>query len=150
MGETPLEETVPSQPVILGFDPGRQKCGLAVMGVDRRLYYHEVVTAEDTIAVIQSLRQQFPISLLVMGDQTSSKAWRQKLTTGLAEPLRVITVDERHSSLEARDRYWQMYPPTGLTLLVPKGMRTPPRSIDDIVAILLIERYLQRLTDKSG
>jgi RNase H-fold protein (predicted Holliday junction resolvase) len=121
-----------------------------VMGVDRRLYYHEVVTAEDTIAVIQSLRQQFPVSLLVMGDQTSSKAWRQKLTTELAEPLRVITVDERHSSLEARDRYWQMYPPTGLTLLVPKGMRTPPRSIDDIVAILLIERYLQRLTDKSG
>jgi RNase H-fold protein (predicted Holliday junction resolvase) len=150
MGEITLEEMMPSQPVILGFDPGRQKCGLAVMGVDRRLYYHEVVTAEDTIAVIQSLRQQFPISLLVMGDQTSSKAWRQKLTTELVEPLRVITVDERHSSLEARDRYWQMYPPTGLTRLVPQGMRTPPRSIDDIVAILLIERYLQRLTDKSG
>jgi phosphate uptake regulator len=27
-------------------------------------------------------------------------------------------------------------------------MRQPPRPIDDIVAILLIERYLNRLTDK--
>jgi RNase H-fold protein (predicted Holliday junction resolvase) len=135
------------QPVILGFDPGRQKCGLAVMGVDRRLLYHEVVSSEATIATIQVLRQRFPISLLVMGDQTASKEWRRRLEADLADPLRVITVDERHSSLEARDRYWQMYPPKGLTRLIPEGMRTPPRSIDDIVAILLIERYLQRLVD---
>lgn len=138
------DETFLDQPVILGFDPGRQKCGLAVMGVDRRLYYHQVVSAEATIATIQTLRQQFPISLLVMGDQTSSKAWKQKLTS-LSDPLRVITVDERHSSLEARDRFWQMYPPKGLVRLIPQGMRTPPREIDDIVAILLIERYLERL-----
>jgi RNase H-fold protein (predicted Holliday junction resolvase) len=133
------------QPVILGFDPGRQKCGLAVMGVDRRLYYHQVVLTDTVIATIATLRQQFPISLLVMGDQTSSKEWKRRVETELGDPLRVITVDERHSSLEARDRYWQMYPPKGLTRLIPEGMRTPPRSIDDIVAILLIERYLQRL-----
>ncbi|MBW4442908.1 MAG: Holliday junction resolvase RuvX [Plectolyngbya sp. WJT66-NPBG17] len=132
------------QPVILGFDPGRQKCGLAVMGVDRRIYYHEVISAETTISTIQFLRDRFPISLLVMGDQTSSKDWKQKLEAELIE-LRVITVDERNSSLEARDRYWQIYPPKGLTRLIPEGMRTPPRPIDDIVAILLIERYLERL-----
>jgi RNase H-fold protein (predicted Holliday junction resolvase) len=133
------------QPVILGFDPGRQKCGVAVMGVDRRIYYHQVVASEETISTIASLRSQFPISLLVMGDQTSSKTWRQKLEAELSEPMRIITVDERNSSLEARDRYWQMYPPKGLTRLIPEGMRTPPRPIDDIVAILLIERYLGRL-----
>lgn len=139
------DEIFPDQPVILGFDPGRQKCGLAVMGVDRRLYYHQVVAAERAIATVQTLRQQFPISLLVMGDQTSSKAWKQKFAEDLPDPLRVITVDERNSSLEARDRYWQMYPPKGVTRLIPQGMRTPPREVDDIVAILLIERYLERL-----
>ncbi|PSB18542.1 Holliday junction resolvase RuvX [Phormidesmis priestleyi ULC007] len=139
------DATFLDQPVILGFDPGSHKCGLAVMGVDRRLYYHQVVTAEATIATIQTLRQQFPISLVVMGDQTASKSWKQSLEKALADPLRVVSVDERHSSLEARDRYWQMYPPKGLTRLIPQGMRTPPRAIDDIVAILLIERYLERL-----
>jgi RNase H-fold protein (predicted Holliday junction resolvase) len=145
MGQMMADEIFPDQPVILGFDPGRQKCGLAVMGVDRRLYYHQVVAAEKAIATVQTLRQQFPISLLVIGDQTSSKSWKQKFADDLPDPLRIITVDERNSSLEARDRYWQMYPPKGLTRLIPQGMRTPPREVDDIVAILLIERYLERL-----
>ncbi|GAB4153626.1 MAG: Holliday junction resolvase RuvX [Cyanobacteria bacterium J069] len=116
------------------------------MGVDRNLFAHEVVAAERAIATIQALRQQYPISLLVMGDQTSARQWKQTLETGLPDPLRLILVDERYSTLEARDRYWQMYPPNGLQRLLPPGMRTPPRPIDDIVAILLIERYLDRLS----
>lgn len=142
--------TALSQPVILGFDPGRQKCGLAVMGLDRSLHYHQVIAAEQTIAIINTLRQQFPISLLVMGDQTTAQEWKQKLAQDLAEPLRIVLVNERYSTLEARDRYWQMYPPRGLTRLIPQGMRAMPRPIDDIVAILLIERYLHQLTDGLG
>lgn len=135
----------PDQPVILGFDPGRSKCGLAVVGVDRIVRYQEVVNSADAIATIQELQRKFPISLIVMGDQTTARDWRQKLDTDLPEPMRVVMVDERNSSLEARDRYWQMYPPTGLTQLIPQSFRTIPRPIDDIVAILLIERYLERL-----
>lgn len=139
---------VPNQPVILGFDPGRQKCGVAIMGLDRNIYYHEVVSSEEAIATIQALRERFPISILVMGDQTTAKDWKQKLSSDLLpDPLRIVMVDERYSTLEARDRYWQMYPPKGLNRLIPHGMRNLPRPIDDIVAILLIERYLQRLTD---
>ncbi|GAB4386593.1 MAG: Holliday junction resolvase RuvX [Elainellaceae cyanobacterium] len=134
------------QPVILGFDPGRQKCGLAIMGLDRSLLYHEVVLAAEAIATIQQLQQQFPISLLVMGDQTTAKEWKQRLSEELPDPLRIMMVDERYSTLEARDRYWQMYPPRGLRRLIPQALRTIPKPIDDIVAILLIERYLERLT----
>lgn len=136
----------PDQPVILGFDPGRQKCGLAIMGLDRSLYYHQVIQAEAAIATIKDLRQQFPVSMVVMGNQTSANEWKQRLTED-TDPPRVVLVDERYSTLEARDRYWQMYPPRGVFRLLPQGMRTPPRPIDDIVAILLIERYLERLTD---
>lgn len=141
-----VSASLPGQPVILGFDPGRQKCGLAIMGLDRCLYYHEVIPATEAIATIQTLQQQYPISFLVIGDQTSAKEWRQQITVGLADPLRIMPVDERYSTLEARDRYWQMYPPQGLTRLIPQGIRALPRPIDDIVAILLIERYLERLT----
>ena len=137
--------SVPDQPVILGFDPGRHKCGLAVMGVDRTVRHHEVVSTEQAIATIQDLRQRFPISLLVMGDQTTSKQWKHKVGQELVDPPSVILVDERYSSLEARDRYWQMFPPKGLSQLVPRALRKIPHPIDDIVAILLIERYLERL-----
>ncbi|WP_414622628.1 pre-16S rRNA-processing nuclease YqgF [Calothrix sp. CCY 0018] len=137
----------PSDSVILGFDPGKDKCGVAVMGLDRQLQYHEVVSSEEAIAIIGDLYKKYPISLLVMGNQTTSKRWKQQIEEKLSPTVNIILVDERYSSLEARDRYWQMYPPKGLTKLLPKGMRTPPRPIDDIVAILLIERYLNRLTE---
>ncbi|MDH6061832.1 pre-16S rRNA-processing nuclease YqgF [Chrysosporum bergii ANA360D] len=141
-----FNEFSPSQPVILGFDPGKDKCGIAVMGLDRQLYYHQVVTAQKAIPTIETLRQQFPVSLLVMGNQTTAKQWKKQLAEVLVEQVNIILVDERYSTLEARDRYWQMYPPRGLTKLLPQGMRQPPRPIDDIVALLLIERYLNRLT----
>jgi RNase H-fold protein (predicted Holliday junction resolvase) len=128
---------------ILGFDPGKDKCGIAVMDVDRRLLYHQLVLTAQTIDRIGNLCQQYRVSQIVMGDQTTAKQWKQQLTT--AFPTVPITlIDERYSSLEARDRYWQMYPPNFLTSLIPQGMRQPPRPIDDIVAIILIERYLSR------
>ncbi len=129
--------------MILGFDPGRDKCGLAVMGRERQLLYHQVVTSQEAIATMQQLCQQFAIETIVMGDQTTAKNWRQKIAHEFPASAPIVLVDERYSSLEARDRYWQMYPPKGLQRLIPQGMREPPRPIDDIVAILLIERYLK-------
>lgn len=129
--------------MILGFDPGRDKCGLAVIGREKQLLYHQVVASQEALTTIQKLGQQFDIETIVMGDQTTAKSWKKKLTQNLCLSVPIVLVDERYSSLEARDRYWQMYPPKGMTLLIPKGLRQPPRPIDDIVAILLIERYLQ-------
>lgn len=130
--------------MMLGFDPGKDKCGIAVMSRDKNVAYHQVITSDAAVSTIQSLCKQFPIELLVMGDQTTSKSWKQKLSQSLSPFIKIVQIDERYSSLEARTRYWQMYPPTGLTRLIPQGMRTPPRPVDDIVAIVLIERYLNK------
>jgi RNase H-fold protein (predicted Holliday junction resolvase) len=127
----------------LGFDPGRDKCGVAVRSGDGELLYHEVVLSGSAIATLQSLYQQYDISVVVMGNQTTAKTWRKQLREALPDTVEILMVDERYSTLEARDRYWQMYPPQGLARLIPEGLRSPPRPIDDIVAILLIERYLK-------
>ena len=132
-------------PALLGIDPGRAKCGIAVVGLDRSLHYHQVVAVREVPRAIESLRELYPISNIVMGDQTGSKHWQQQLERMPNAP-RITLVDERYSSLEARDRYWEMYPPKGLGKLIPQSFRTVPRPIDDIVAILLIERYLKRLS----
>jgi RNase H-fold protein (predicted Holliday junction resolvase) len=129
--------------IILGFDPGKDKCGVAVMGEDRALLYHQVLLTAEVISQISNLCQQYNVSRIVMGDQTTAKQWQQQLTTAFPN-LPITLVDERYSSLEARDRYWQMYPANFLTGLIPQGMRQPPRPIDDLVAIILIERYLSK------
>jgi RNase H-fold protein (predicted Holliday junction resolvase) len=77
-----------------------------------------------------------------MGNQTTSKQWQTKLKDKLKLSIDILLVDEKNSTLEARTRYWQIYPPKGLTRLIPPGLRVPPRPVDDIVAIILIERYL--------
>ncbi len=131
--------------MILGFDPGRDKCGVAITDEDSKLYYHEVVASSQAILTINNLVQQFTVNLLVMGNQTTSKQWKKRLENELLLSLPIVMIDERNSTLEARDRYWEMYPPQGLMRLIPQGMRNPPRPIDDIVAILLIERYLDSI-----
>ena len=134
--------------MILGIDPGRQKCGLAIMGLDRVLHDHRVVASDALVEEVQALRQKYPVSIIVMGNQTTSREWKARLNALPGSP-RIMLVDERYTSLEARDRYWAMNPPRGLLQLLPKALRAIPRPIDDIVAILLIERYLNRLTDKE-
>jgi RNase H-fold protein (predicted Holliday junction resolvase) len=132
---------------ILGFDPGKDKCGVAVMGGDRALLYHQVLLTIEVITKISDLCQQYNVSRIVMGDQTTAKQWQQQLTIAFPA-LPIDLIDERYSSLEARDRYWQMYPASFPTKLIPQGMRQPPRPIDDLVAIILIERYLKE--DRSS
>ncbi|MGF1478219.1 MAG: pre-16S rRNA-processing nuclease YqgF [Cyanophyceae cyanobacterium] len=127
---------------LLGFDPGRDKCGVAVID-NGKLHHHQVVAADCVIASINALCQQFTVERIVMGNQTTAKDWQRQLKAQLTQAIPITMVDERNSSLEARDRYWQMYPPQGFQRLIPPGMRLPPRPIDDIVAILLIERYLK-------
>ena len=126
----------------LGFDPGRDKCGVAIRSKAGELLYHEVVPSPEAIDIVSSLCQKYQVAILAIGNQTTAKTWRKQLAAALPETIEIAMVDERYSTLEARDRYWQMYPPKGLSRLVPQGMRSPPRPIDDIVAILLIERYL--------
>jgi len=133
---------------LLGFDPGRDKCGVAIVeycttksGEEKqRICQHQIFLASEVIAGLQKICQQFPISKVVMGDGTTAKEWQQKISQSIFIPI--VLVDERYSTLEARDRYWQMFPPQGLQKLIPQSLRQINRPIDDIVAIVLLERYL--------
>ncbi len=127
--------------LILGFDPGRDKCGVALVDEKGTIVRHEVIISEQALATIEQWCNDYSIEKLVMGDQTTSRQWRDSLATAFPN-LPLMMVDERNSSLEARDRYWELYPPRGWRRLIPKGMRLPPRPVDDIVAILLVERSM--------
>ena len=127
--------------IILGLDPGRDKCGVAVMDDRREIISHLVVDSAVASAKILELVKQHDINLIVMGDGTTSKIWQQQISVALPA-IDIAMVDEANSTLEARDRYWTMYPPAKLQRLIPRSLLIPPRPVDDIVAILLIERYL--------
>lgn len=126
----------------VGFDPGKDKCGMAIVQGDGTPLCHEVVASGQAIDVLQDWCSAFEIEALVLGDQTGSKQWRSRILAVLPQ-LRIESIDERFSSQEARDRFWDVYPPKGFDRLLPRGMRVPPRAIDDLVAIILVERFLE-------
>lgn len=130
--------------MIIGFDPGRDKCGIAIVDDQNKIIFAEVVDSSLAIATINNqILKQSP-KLLVMGNKTTSKQWKEKLEANLTPALPIMLIDEHNSTVEARKRYWDIYPAKGLTRLIPKDWRSPPRPIDDIVAIILIERYKKK------
>jgi len=72
-----------------------------------------------------------------MGSQTTTQHWKQQLIREL-EPLSIIMVDEQFRGA----RSLLMYPRGSFAYY--HAVCQPPRPVDD-VAILLIERYLERL-----
>ena len=128
--------------IYLGFDPGKDKCGVAVVNQTAAALYHEVLLSDTLVDKLPAICAQWQVSQVVMGDRTTAKQWQKKLAQALPE-MPITLVDEHYSTLAARDLYWEMYPPQGLQRLLPQGMRLPPRPIDDLVAIILVRRYLQ-------
>ncbi|MEB3301935.1 MAG: resolvase [Cyanobacteriota bacterium] len=132
-----------SQPIqvgaLAGLDPGRSKCGLVRTDVAcQNIVEASVLAPEACFEWLQRWRQQGLISAVVMGDGTGSKAWQARL----ADLLPLHTLCEAGSTLEARRRYWELEPARGWRRLLPEGLRQPPRDWDDVVAQLLVERWL--------
>lgn len=128
--------------VVVGIDPGRAKCGLAVVSSDGVL--ERVVVSVDEVGLVAAeLARRHHAALLVLGSRTGSDEVRRALEqAGIQLPI--VVVEEHMSTLQARRRYWSENPPGCLMALIPTGMREPPEPFDDWAAVLLAERYLSR------
>ena len=127
---------------MLAIDPGRDKCGIAVVGEDGRVLYQGIVAAAQVGGETARLLTEYRAKHLVVGDRTGAKDVCRALdAAGLA--LTPVLVDEHHSSEEGRRRFVRDNPPRGWRRLIPHAFRTPTRPYDDYVAVLLAERYLQ-------
>ncbi|TCL63738.1 RNase H-fold protein (predicted Holliday junction resolvase) [Hydrogenispora ethanolica] len=126
--------------VILAIDPGRQKCGLAVVDDEARVLYKTIIQSATLADEIHKILNQYPVSVIVLGDRTTSRQAFQ-----LLKPfgLEIQWVDEDRSSIEGRQRYLRENT-KGLARLLPIGLRVPDRPFDDYVAVILAERFLSR------
>ena len=129
--------------MIVALDPGREKCGIAVVHKQKGMLMKGVIQTNELTSKIQELITQYHIRQVVIGDGTSSREVKQSLETIRIEdrPLSISFIDERHSTDEARRRYWAENPPRGLKRLIPITMQVPPKPVDDYVAVILAERY---------
>ena len=123
----------------MGIDPGKDKCGVAVLTTSGEIKYQRVVATEELDNVVKTLAAQFDIESVILGDGTTHKAAASKIK---AAGLNFQLVDEKHTTEEARREYWHKNPPRGWRRLLPTSMQVPPEPVDAIVAEILVRRYL--------
>ncbi|MBP1764332.1 MAG: hypothetical protein H6Q65_1390 [Firmicutes bacterium] len=129
--------------IVMAIDPGREKCGIAVVDQQQGVLVRQVIHREFLPETVRAWAETYHTTFVVLGNRTSSKE-TLKLLQGMqtaAGTVTVTPVDEHRSSEEARLRYWRENPPRGLWRLMPTSFRTPPVPIDDWVAVILAERY---------
>ena len=129
---------------VLALDPGSDKVGYAVV-------YYDLSHGEMGIAYLSEMQRVFRRfcatdvdvrpQAVVMGRATAA-AVLCRLYNDLQLDIPVRFAEERNTTYKARGRYFAENPPTGIWRLVPLGMQTPPRPVDDYAAWLIGEKYL--------
>ena len=123
-----------NEELVCGLDPGRDKCGLAVVDNQGSCLYHEIVSTVQLEEQLKQLQGKYGFSTLVMGGARA----RQSLPE-----VKLQVVDEYRTTDEAKEEYWRIYPPKGWRRLVPHGMLIPPKPVDDLAALILARRYVK-------
>lgn len=125
---------------VVAVDPGRSKCGVAVVRRDGGIAFRSVICTNILADEVNRLVATYRPGLIVVGDGTGGAA--AVATIRDASPdIPVSTVDESYTSEEARKRYLAEERPRGFQRLLPPSLRTPPNPYDDYVAVILGERY---------
>ncbi len=128
--------------MILAVDPGKRKCGLAVMDEQGQVRLKRVVDRARIIEDISVQALAFDITEVIIGNTAFGKQLTRELSAAKKQ-FTIHFVPEKNSSLEARQRYWRANPPQGLWKFLPTSLRLPPRPIDDYAAVILGERHLK-------
>jgi RNase H-fold protein (predicted Holliday junction resolvase) len=124
---------------LLSVDPGRQKCGLAIVDRDAGVLARGVVPTGTIAAVTREWVRHHAPTMVVVGNGTALNLIHRALEA-LCLPLEVVP--EHNTTLRARTRYFKEHPRRGWRRLWPTGLQTPPIPIDDYAAVLIAEDYL--------
>ena len=128
-----------SRPV-LAIDPGREKCGVAVLASDGRVLVQEVVATAALDAAVGTLIRAYKPNVIMGNGTTSADAKKRVEALGVS----VTLVDEYRTTDAAKCAYWEAHPPRGWRRLMPRGMLVPPVPVDDFVAVILAQRFLEK------
>jgi RNase H-fold protein (predicted Holliday junction resolvase) len=124
---------------VLAIDPGRAKCGIAVVSREEGVLARTVVAVADVAGIVSDYISRFTPDAIVTGSGTGSDAIAE-----MVEPLSkaVYIIDENMSTQKARVRYFIDNPPRGWRRFIPRGLLTPPETYDDYAAVILAEIFL--------
>ncbi len=126
----------------ISIDPGMKKCGLLLADTKSgKVIEAGVASLNKFPDLVSRWSEDFEIIKIILGDGTNCKYIENKLKQN--KFFNINYVDERGSTLRARFRYWEIWPPNYFIRCLPKEILFPPANLDAIVALILLEDLLE-------
>jgi RNase H-fold protein (predicted Holliday junction resolvase) len=127
--------------VVAAIDPGREKCGVAVVDEDGRVLEQAVIATVLLADEMTARVKEFRPERILLGNGTTSRTAEETIREAIPD-VPVEIVDEYRTTDDARIAYWKANPPSGWRRFFPTSMQVPPAPVDDFVAVILARRYL--------
>jgi len=127
----------------MGIDPGRNKCGIAIVTEKGEVVEKEIAETTNLSRKIEEVLSRFSISKCILGNGTYADKVFNILQL-LLEEEKIIFIEEADSTYIAEQRYLKKNPPLGLNFLNKIIKFKPKKPLDDYTAVVLVEKYLDR------
>ena len=125
----------------ISIDPGNQKCGLLLADTQSGKVIEAGVASLNKFSDIVSFwNEDYNITKIIIGDGTNCNYIQNELERIKSFDLNFV--NEKGSTLRARFRYWEIWPPNYFIRWLPKEILFPPANLDAIVALILLEDFL--------
>tara|TARA_B100001029_G_C14707525_1_gene258236 strand:+ start:129 stop:566 length:438 start_codon:yes stop_codon:yes gene_type:complete len=128
--------------LFISIDPGKKKCGLLLADLESGNVIEAGISSLNKLSnLVCSWNDKYHINKIIIGNGTNSNFIAEQLNQNNIFNLHYI--NERGSTLRARFRYWEIWPPNYFIRWLPKEMIFPPENLDAIVALILLEDFLK-------
>ena len=126
-------------PRVITIDPGKSKCGLVLAEISEKKVYKAIILKSELLEnYVRTLITAEDISKIIIGNGTTSKEMREKLDFFKKE---IIIFEEKNTTFRAKERYFELFPISGLKFLIPREVLIINKNLDAISALIILEDY---------
>ena len=124
---------------LLSIDPGKFKCGLVLAEISEKKVYKAIILKSELLeGYVRNLNNVEDISKILIGNGTTSRVIVEKLNSVKKE---IITCEEKNTTYRAKERYFELFPISGLRYIVPREVFILNKNLDAISAMIILEDY---------
>lgn len=124
----------------LAIDPGREKCGAAVVKVSGEPVELKVTDVADLEQSLKELQEQYAPDAVLLGNGTGCEKIADIIQKAFPN-IKIIVVDEKDTTRTGRSLYWRYQPPTGWKRFLPEGLRIPDGPVDAYAALAIFKQW---------
>ena len=134
--------------IVISIDPGISKCGLTVADIKENKVYEAIVVKSSLLLeyVKKICKEEYDTKILI-GNGTSSKNFIKSLNQFYPN---VIVVEEKNSTYRAKERYFDIFPLSGIKCFLPREIFILNKNLDALAALIILEDYYENKFDVSN